>query len=184
MNKYKVIIVHPGTSHAEVHAENPEAASDAALNSNAGSPSLCHQCTDEIELEGEPIKTIVLDENGEEVAQFVMGQPVLPKPLNMVFDELAKRTAELDEKFKALQTENDRLRDQLAAEVDKRVPRPIETAPRDEDTDILAYSTCWSVVSWQERSELGDWVSEAGWRTADGCRMEPTHWLPLPDGVK
>lgn len=107
----------------------------------------------------------------------------LPKPLNMVFDELTARTAELDTKCKALQVENDRLRDQLSAEVDKRVPRPIETAPRD-GTRVLAYSGYWCIVLWEEGYQIDGWVFLPGWHTTDGFLISPTHWLPLPDGVE
>lgn len=66
MNKYSVSIIFDASKCVEVNAESPEEALGLAYD-DAGYPSLCHQCSDEVEM-GDAVRAIVYDESGEEVA--------------------------------------------------------------------------------------------------------------------
>ena len=52
--------------------------------------------------------------------------------------------------------------------------QPIETADKDDGLLLL-----WD----GETSHFGQW-SRVCWLTENGCCIEPTHWMPLPEGPK
>jgi hypothetical protein len=64
--------------------------------------------------------------------------------------------------------------------------RPIETAPKDEDIDILVCdeSGYVDIARWEESARRGGYWAHA--RCVDGLHIKATitHWMPLPEGVK
>lgn len=61
--------------------------------------------------------------------------------------------------------------------------QPIETAPKDEHTDILLYGIL--VHTGGAYMDIGRWTNYQGgfwsWSADDS---EPTHWMPLPEPPK
>jgi len=63
MNKYNVSISFGASNGIEVEADSPEQAAEMAYNHDSASPSLCHQCSKEVEL-GDAVSVTVFDETG------------------------------------------------------------------------------------------------------------------------
>lgn len=66
MAKYNVSLVFSADWGVEVEANSPYEAMEKAYNSPEASPSLCHQCANEVNL-GDCIRAIVHDEDWNEV---------------------------------------------------------------------------------------------------------------------
>lgn len=56
--------------------------------------------------------------------------------------------------------------------------RPIETAPKDQDTEVLIWNGYqMGVARWCDTM----WVVEDIIYADDGLAAAPTHWMPLPE---
>lgn len=65
MTTYTVMGIVDATVYETVEADSPEEAAESAYASF--SPSVCHQCSEDLEVTGEVPWVQVLDEDGEEV---------------------------------------------------------------------------------------------------------------------
>lgn len=66
--KYMVLgVLHATTNTHQCEASNPEEAIDSFFDSDKSCPSLCHQCSNEVEMNGEVEYAVVLDEDGNQV---------------------------------------------------------------------------------------------------------------------
>lgn len=91
MPNYIAVVVMGGSVGIEVEADSPEEAADLAMEHDSAQPTLCHMCSNHLDL-GDPAGVCV-ELDGKEVYTDVPND-LLRKELAEVKEELAKVKAE------------------------------------------------------------------------------------------
>jgi len=65
MSKFTVIVVFVADASVELEAKDAAEAIEKVWEHDRASPSLCHQCSQVLNFDAEPIRVEVLDEDGD-----------------------------------------------------------------------------------------------------------------------